>query len=133
MWTLETRPDPPLWRPAADANEALLAFSTRRGGISSPPYHALNLGRSTADDPDVVRENRRRVLARIGAAPEHLVTAGQVHGARVERVTEPGHVADCDALVTTTPGLVLAVTAADCMPLLFTAPGAVAAAHSGWR
>jgi hypothetical protein len=40
---------------------------------------------------------------------------------------------DCDALVTTVPGLALAVTAADCMPILYVAPGAVAAAHAGWR
>ena len=61
------------------------------------------------------------------------MTAGQVHGAAVARVTEPGHVAAHDALVTATPGLVLAVTTADCMALLYSAGHAVGAAHAGWR
>jgi hypothetical protein len=56
-----------------------------------------------------------------------------VHGVRVVEVTAPGHHAGCDALLTRTPGVVLAVTTADCMGLLFRAPGVVAVAHSGWR
>jgi YfiH family protein len=51
----------------------------------------------------------------------------------VRRADAPGLHRDCDALVTTVPGLVVAVTAADCLPLLYSAPGAVAAAHAGWR
>lgn len=133
MWTLEPEPPPPLWRAAPPPFGAAVACTTRRGGVSTSPYHALNLGRSTADDPAAVGENRRRVLASLGLPPERLVTAGQVHGARVERVSEPGHVAECDALVTTAPGLALAVTTADCMSLLYVAPSGVAAVHSGWR
>ncbi|HTO89551.1 MAG TPA: polyphenol oxidase family protein [Candidatus Sulfotelmatobacter sp.] len=133
MWTFETAPPLPLWHARPVSHRSLLASTTRRGGVSAPPYHALNLGRSTADDPAAVAENRRRVLERLGIPAERLVTAGQVHGARVVRVSEPGHVPECDALVTAEPGLALAVTTADCMPLLYSAPRAVAAAHSGWR
>jgi YfiH family protein len=133
MWTLESGSHPPLWRADPAPFGAAVACTTRRGGISSSPYHALNLGRSTADDPAAVAENRRRVLGRLGIPAQRLATAGQVHGARVERVTRPGHVAECDALVTTTRGLALAVTTADCMSLLYVAPGGAGAAHSGWR
>jgi YfiH family protein len=133
MWTLETHSPPDIWLATTAPGRAVLACSTRRGGISAPPYHALNLGRSTADDPAAVAENRRRLLMRLGLSPDRLVTAGQVHGARVERVSAPGHVPECDALVTTAPDLALAVTTADCMSLLYAAPGGVAAAHSGWR
>jgi YfiH family protein len=133
MWTFESDPPLPLWRAAAGNRTVVLASSTRQGGISGPPYHALNLGRSTADLPEAVAENRRRVLAALELPPAGLVTAGQVHGARVVRVDRPGHVPDCDALLTTVPGLTLAVTTADCMSLLYLAPGVVAAAHSGWR
>ena len=131
MWTLDASAPVPLWR--SSDRGAVLAASTRRGGVSRGPYHALNLGRSTADDPEAVAENRRRVLASLGASPERLVTAGQVHGARVVRAEEPGHAPECDALLTTRPGLALAITTADCMSILYAAPGAVAAAHSGWR
>jgi len=133
MWTFETAPPLPLWRARPRLPRAVLACTTRRGGVSAAPYHALNLGRSTADDPKAVAENRRRVLASLGASEQCLVTAGQVHGARVVEVSDPGHVGECDALVTARPDLALAVTTADCMPLLFAAPGAVAACHSGWR
>jgi YfiH family protein len=132
MWTFERDSPLPLWL-AAGVPSVVLAATTRLGGVSAPPYHALNLGRSTDDQPAAVAENRRRALARIGFTPDSLVTAGQVHGTRVVAASEPGHCPECDALVTTTPGLVLAVTTADCMSLLFAAPGGVAASHSGWR
>jgi YfiH family protein len=121
----------PHWR-AAGA-EALMAFSTRLGGVSPVPYLSLNLGRSTDDAPANVEENRRRLLQALGVDARGLVTAGQVHGAAVAEVSRPGHMPDCDALWTRRAGLVLAVTAADCVPVLFHAPGVVAAAHAGWR
>lgn len=133
MWTLASSEPLPLWRTSEPLRDAVLAFSTRRGGVSSAPFDTLNLGRSTVDDPAAVAENRSRLLACLGTTTDHLATAGQVHGTRVVEVTAPGHTPECDALLTTVPGLALAVTTADCMSLLFTAPGAVAAAHAGWR
>jgi len=135
MWTLDARATLPLWRPdpPRDAGHAALAFTTRAGGVSDPPYDRLNLGRSTSDRPAAVAENRRRVLVALGIAPERLATAGQVHGLTVARVTGPGHFDACDALVTTLPGVALAVAGADCLPILYVSPRAVAAAHSGWR
>lgn len=133
MWTLDRAAPVPAWRPEGAPGAAIPGFSTRLGGVSAPPFHHLNLGRSTADDPAAVAENRRRFLAALGLDPSRLVTAGQVHGAEVAHVAVPGHIPARDILVTATPGLVLAVTTADCMPLLFVAPGAIGAAHSGWR
>jgi len=133
MWRLDREAPVPLWRHAVSSNAAVLAFSTRRGGVSAPPFDQLNLGRSSADRPEHVTENRRRFLAALGLEAAPLATAGQVHGRRVTRVTAGGHQPECDALLTTARGVVLAVTTADCMSLLFVAPGAVAAVHSGWR
>ena len=121
----------PCW--AVETAGAVLAFSTRLGGVSAKPYHSLNLGRSCGDDPAAVTENRRRLFAHLGLDPERLATAGQTHGIRVTRVHAPGLHPDCDALVTTLQGLALAVTAADCLPIAFVAGGAVGVAHSGWR
>ena len=132
MWTLDLDDAVPAWR-WRPATQAILAFSTRRGGVSEGPYHSLNLGRSTRDRPAAVAENRRRLLTALGVDPARLANAGQVHGAVVRPARAPGLHPDCDGLVTTTPGLALAVTAADCLPILYHAPGAVAAAHAGWR
>lgn len=132
MWSLDLRTPLPLWRPG-EAGDAILAFSTRLGGVSAAPYDSLNLGRSTGDPATAVTENRRRVLAALGLLPDRLGTAGQVHGAEVASVSAPGHAVGCDVLVTRTPGLAIAVTSADCLPILLVSPGAVAAAHAGWR
>ena len=133
MWTLETTSPIPHWRPRVRGRDAVLLFSTRRGGVSRAPFDTLNLGRSTEDDAAAVRENRERLLRLATLEPDRLATAGQVHGARVVEVVAPGHHPDCDALVTRRPDVVLAVTTADCMSLLYHAPGVVAVAHSGWR
>jgi len=133
MWKLESEQAVPCWRPVESRAGPILAFSTRRGGVSPPPFDELNLGRSSLDRPDRVAENRRRFLAALSIEHAPLATAGQVHGTRVLEARGAGHYAECDALVTTHAGLALAVTTADCMSLLYVAPGAVGAAHSGWR
>lgn len=133
VWTLDQQLQPPHWRPLEPGPGPALAFSTRLGGVSVAPFDTLNLGRSTEDDPAHVSENRRRLLHALDLSPDRLATAGQVHGATVTRADGPGFYPSCDALVTRTPGLALAITTADCVPLFLVAPGGLAAVHSGWR
>ncbi|GEA80123.1 peptidoglycan editing factor PgeF [Cellulomonas uda] len=114
-------------------------FTDRRGGVSRPPFDALDLGAHVGDDPRAVAENRRRLAARLGC---RVAFVDQVHGADV-LVVGPGDLPDdvlepvgtADALVTTSPGLALAVLVADCVPVLLADPAArvVAAAHAGRR
>jgi YfiH family protein len=133
IWTLHADAALPLWLPSAPDPHSVRAFTTRRGGVSDPPWDTLNLGLSAGDRPESVVENRRLLLDTCGLQPASLATAGQVHGRTVRTVSCPGHHSGCDALLTSTPGVTLAVSAADCMSLLYTAPGTVAAAHVGWR
>ena len=123
----------PTWRLAPADPACMLAFSTRQGGVSEAPWDTLDLGLSCGDRPESVLENRRRLLESLGLDPANLATTGQVHGTSIHSVTRPGHEPGCDALLTLTPGLALAIATADCMSLLYAAPGAVAAAHAGWR
>jgi YfiH family protein len=113
----------------------LAGESTRHGGVSAGPYASLNLGKSTADDPAHVAENRRRFFAALGARPEQLAWAGQVHGDQIRHADEPGGEVGYDALVTDTPGVLVGVTVADCTPILIAdlRHRAVAAVHAGWR
>ncbi len=119
----------------ADLPGLVAGFSTRRGGVSDPPYDTLNLGLSTADDEANVHENRRRLFEPLGFAPDDLALAGQVHGDRVRGVLRPGLYEGCDALVTRAPGVLLGIVAADCAAVLLVDPkaGIVAACHAGWR
>ena len=111
------------------------AFSTRSGGVSPEPFGSLNLGRSTADAPENVDENRRRFFGALGFSPEQAAIAGQVHSADVKTVDGPGLVLRTDGLVTNTPGLLLCVSAADCASVLLADAEArvVGACHAGWR
>ena len=61
--------------------------------------------------------------------------ARQVHGAAVLRTERPGLAGAGDALVTSAPGLPLAVSTADCLPIvLYDAQRRrLAAVHAGWR
>jgi len=137
VWTLDNELPIPCWRRHPSPSGVRMAFSTRRGGASDPPYDSLNLGRSTPDRPEAVEENRRRLLASLGLDPARLATVGQVHGADVAVTVSAGFRPACDAIVTRVPGLALAVSSADCLPILYVASGihgaAVAAAHAGWR
>ncbi|KOG08744.1 MULTISPECIES: peptidoglycan editing factor PgeF [Streptomyces] len=119
-----------------DANGAHFAFTDRWGGVSAVPYEELNLGGAVGDDPEAVRTNRALAAGALGLDPARVVWMNQVHGADVAEVDGPWGAAGIpavDALVTTRPGLGLAVLTADCVPVLLADPvaGVVAAAHAG--
>ncbi|GHE13079.1 laccase domain protein [Klenkia taihuensis] len=107
----------------------------RRGGRSSSPYDAFNLGGHVGDDPADVAANRERLARELGVDVADLVWMDQVHGTGVAVVTErrTGAPPQVDALVTAVPGLVLCVLVADCVPVLLADPvaGVVAAVHAG--
>lgn len=112
-----------------------VVFSTRLGGVSRGPFASLNIGLLTEDDPEQVRENRRRLYAAAGADGERVVWPRQVHGSRVVKALRPGE--EADAVWTDEPGLALTVVTADCLPVaLVTLTGgrpAVCLVHVGWR
>jgi YfiH family protein len=114
------------------------AFFTRDGGVSDGVYDSLNGGVGSRDAPERVAENRARMAAAIGVAPEHFLTAYQIHSPDVvtlERPWAPDARPRADALVTRVPGIAVGVSTADCGPILFADAEArvVGAAHAGWR
>jgi len=113
------------------------AFFTRDGGVSGGFYGSLNGGVGSGDEPGNVAENRRRMAEQMGVAPEHFLSAWQIHSpdAVVATGPWPGERPRADAIVTRTEGLALGVTAADCGPILFVDPNArvIGAAHAGWK
>jgi YfiH family protein len=114
------------------------AFFSRDGGVSDGIYAGLNGGLGSSDEPARVAENRRRMAAALGVAPERFLTAYQIHSPDVAVATEPWDAASrpkVDAIVTRVPGLAIGVTAADCGPVLLADPTArvIGAAHAGWK
>jgi hypothetical protein len=114
------------------------AFFTRSGGVSDGVYASLNGGIGSNDAPEKVKENRARMAASLGVAPERFLTPYQIHSPDVvvadaswTQETRPR----ADALVTREPKLAIGVSTADCGPLLFAdaEAGVIGAAHAGWR
>jgi polyphenol oxidase len=131
--------------PAIDASGADAAVTARPGGVSSGVYASLNLSLNVGDDPASVLENRRRLAAGFGARPADFVFAEQVHGTGVRIVGDADRgsgassledaISETDALVTRSPGVVLAILTADCVPIVLHDPvaGVLACVHAGWR
>ena len=126
-------------RPLADLDGLQHRFFTRQGGVSEGLYSSLNCGYGSGDQPDNVRENRRRAAATFDLGETDLLTVHQYHSTDVltvgaERWTSPG-APKADALVTDRPGVALGVLAADCAPVLFADGEAqvIGAAHAGWK
>ena len=120
----------------SDALQARHGFFTRKGGASSGIFSGLNCGTGSSDQTEIVAINRARVAEAMGVGAEALVTVHQVHSARALPVTGPLSIRpEADALVTATPGILLAVLTADCQPVLFAdaKAGVIGAAHAGWR
>jgi polyphenol oxidase len=113
-------------------------FFTRQGGVSDGIYNSLNCAWGSGDRPENIRQNRGRVAAALGLAPENILTLSQVHSARAVTVTQGWtreNIPEGDALVTDRPGFGLAVLTADCVPVLFAARDKkiIGAAHAGWK
>jgi YfiH family protein len=116
-------------------------FSTRTGGGSSLyGGNALNLGFTRHDSRSAVEGNREAFFRSLSAVndgePWPLVTLRQVHSDIIHCVSEkPEHPLPGDGLITSTPGLLLAVLTADCLPVILIDPKsrAVGVFHAGWR
>lgn len=111
------------------------AFSTRNGGISGGNYSTLNLGYSTSDTAENVKENRVRFFQATDIPPAKTVMALQVHGTDVSVVDSPGVIENCDGLLTGQTNLYLIIGVADCHTIYLTdkSRSFVGALHSGWR
>ena len=120
------------------------AFSTRLGGVSPMPKDDLSLAGFNEDAAEHIYENRRRFL-KLFEGEWTLTGCWQLHSADLRVVRneadakpKPGVLGDdqyCDALISDTPKILLAVKTADCVPILLgdAKTGAFAAVHAGWR
>ncbi len=112
----------------------VVAFTTRRGGVSDGPYASLNLGVLTDDIPANVEENRRRVCAEVGADVTRLAMNRQVHAATVNRAVAGERGREGDGLWTDETGVPMMKLTADCLPVAVArtnATPALAVLHAG--
>ncbi|MGD8369372.1 MAG: peptidoglycan editing factor PgeF [Desulfobacterales bacterium] len=124
--------------PGLTASGGLLhGVFTRKGGASKGPFAELNVGMGAGDNPEHVRENRRRIGRALGV--ETAVFLRQRHGSRVVVDCDgaqgrPGP-EEADAVITDRTGRLLVIQVADCQAVILHDPvrKVVANIHSGWR
>jgi YfiH family protein len=126
----------------ADLPSLVHGFSTRLDGVSTCyGGKTLNLGQTEHDSHANVERNRALFLKALGAVNDDgdlwpLAQVRQIHSAIIHRVdaTEV-HASAGDGIVTSTPGLLLAIKTADCVPVLVAdvKRRVVGAFHAGWR
>lgn len=111
-------------------------FTTRYGGVSQPPYNALNLAFHVGDNPKDVLENHRLLGETLNYDSHKLIHMDQIHSNIVTLVDSTMNFNSqptCDALVTNCVNIPLMVMSADCTPILIYDPKnhAIAAVHAG--
>lgn len=116
-----------------------LAFTTTKalGSMSAPT--------DTDEERTKANQNRANLAKTLGIPPKNLILSKQIHGnkvAIVDKKTVAAHkyhlsgqgIPDVDALVTTLPGVCIAIRTSDCVPIVLYEPKnqIIAVAHSGW-
>jgi YfiH family protein len=114
----------------------LLAFFTRRGGVSRGDYESLNTSFEVGDDNRNVEENLAR--ARRALRLPAILPVKQTHSDTVlpiaDERTQP-ETLEGDACFTDRAGLGLGLKVADCLPVYIYASDSscIGIAHCGWR
>ena len=113
--------------PSLSALPVLHAFTSRVPGLDVKIDRAAALDRLSL--------NHAEIRAQIGAGGRHFITAEQVHGAEVARVSaaDTAPIANVDALITDDPSVCLGIYVADCGPVWLVDPvrRAIGCIHSG--
>lgn len=124
-------------------------FSTRTGGVSRSYRDGdLNLGFTKEDAAAAVERNRAAFLEKVGAVNRKrsqkrdaaslwpIITLRQIHSDIIHVVKSvPNEPIVGDGMLTSIPGLLLAVQTADCFPVILVdvKRRAIGVFHAGWR
>lgn len=126
-------------------SDLVAGVTTRKGGLSEPPFNTLNMGFHVNDELDTVLKNRERFAEIISFPLNQWVGSEQVHGSTIQKVTKEDMglgartiqdaISAADGLYTKERGILLTSLYADCVPLLFFARnhGIIGVAHAGWK
>ncbi|WP_019218940.1 peptidoglycan editing factor PgeF [Bartonella florencae] len=112
-------------------------FFTRQESVVKNLSQNLYIGQNSKNSAEHIAQNRILIADYFAVEVQNFITIKQIHSSDVVVVNQAfiGEPPKADALVTTTPGLVIGILTADCGPVLFADPqaGVIAAAHAGWR
>ncbi|MEA1990139.1 MAG: peptidoglycan editing factor PgeF [Pseudomonadota bacterium] len=111
--------------------------TTRLDGVSSAPFHSLNLATHVEDNPKDVMQNRA-LLRSQAQLPAEPIWLNQQHTDVAVALTSQTHFNKppiADAAWTKSTNVIPVVMTADCLPILITdnKGSCVAAIHAGWK
>ena len=112
-------------------------FLTRKGGVSLPPYHSLNIGERNGDREEDVLKNRNLIAQAFCFDLGRLVLLHQKQEDKILLLKEPVHalppLMEYDAMVTRSQNTFLGILTADCLPVFAVdkKKKVVAAIHAG--
>ena len=113
------------------------AFLTRKGGVSLPPYHTLNLSNENGDREKDVIQNKNRIAGTFCFDPMRLVLLNQIHQDKILLLRKPivalPSPMKYDAMITNAPNIFLGILTADCLPIFLVdqKKRVIAAIHAG--
>lgn len=125
-----------------DATGVRIAFTTRQGGVSKPPFDTLNVGTHVSDDARAVQENRHRIMEELHGSTTRLIVPKQVHKDTFVCLDHRDdlHVRSdeaeqgADGVVIEIDEVAALLAFADCVPVILVGPNAsFAVVHAGWR
>lgn len=96
-------------------------FLTRQGGVSSPPFHSLNVGLNSGDKKENIIENLRLITNAFEFGKSRLVLLKQMQKDGILSIRIPDEPLPStlhnDAMITNLPNLLLGIKTADCLPI----------------
>lgn len=118
-------------------------FTTRRGGVSAPPFDTLNLGTTRSEPYSNIMRNYRKLCSAYGLEFNELSLVRHEHGVSILRLEgrDAGHGISrepfdfCDGLVTNDPSVTLVTCHADCSAFFVydRVTRSIGLAHAGWK
>ncbi len=126
------------------AGDVILAFSTRKGGISTGCFKSMNLSFSRGDTKENVFKNYELFFKSLKMPLEYAVLTDQTHTSNILVVkkehkgmglSHPRIYKDIDGLFTTERNIPLVTFHADCLPIYFydEKKKNIGILHAGWR
>lgn len=111
--------------------ENLVAFTTTKQTFS------FQNPRFTGDSPEIFKNNRTQLAAKVGIMSKQLIFPRQTHTNCVAEILNlpESEIKGTDALVSDQTGSCLCIQTADCVPILLFDPiqKVISAVHAGWR
>ena len=112
-------------------------FFSRKNGVSKGLYEGLNCGIGSNDQKKNVYKNLDIVSKKFSIKKNSLILMHQIHSNKVKIINRDNwtNKIECDAILTESNEIALAVLTADCVPILIheRVKGIVGCIHAGWK